>query len=120
MSGCSSSWSVDPLITSWSLTVCTRDLLTYRCGGQPTRDPEGTGEGSSPHGEVVTLGGGVQVCAPAGCGAGRIGYDDQVAVRIQAGGHPQQLALGGPLATTHARADRSLHSERGAWVDHRG
>ena len=63
-------------------------MLPHRCAGEPGRDPEGPAERLPAYREVVALGGGMQVCAPAGCGALRIGYDDRPAVRIRADGHP--------------------------------
>ena len=38
----------------------------------------------------------------------RIGYDDLSAIRVRPCNNPQQLALGGPLPTSDARADRIM------------
>jgi len=50
----------------------------------------------------------VQVRSAARCRAVRIGYDGRVALSIRAGDHAQQLALGGPLPASDARAHRRL------------
>ncbi|GAA4690031.1 hypothetical protein GCM10023349_00420 [Nocardioides conyzicola] len=84
-----------------------REVLSHRCAGEPRRDPKGTAESLPAYGELEALGSGVQVRSPTGCGGCRIGYDDRLAVCIRAGGHPQQLALGGPLPTSHTGPDRA-------------
>jgi len=48
----------------------------------------------------------VQVRPASGCGALRIGYDDRLAVRVRADGHPHQLTLGGSRTTSDTGPDR--------------
>ena len=109
-----------------SITVMVLTSVRYSPSGvlvspAPPPVPEGPGESSPAHREVVTLGRGVQVRSPAGCGALRIGYDGRLAVRVRAGGHPQQLALRGPLPAPDAgpdrtRGDRGVRAGGGACV----
>ena len=49
----------------------------------------------------------MQVRPSSGPGGCWIGHHGRSAVGVRAGGHPQQLALGGPLATPDARPDRT-------------
>ena len=70
--------------------------------------PQGPGEGSLALGEFEALEGGVQVRSTSRRGATRIRYDGpRRAVRVRSCDHPQQLTLGGPLATSDARPDRA-------------
>ncbi len=93
------------------LSGCASEVVTHRCSGKPharsALHTQGTSEGFPPHREVVTLGRGVQVRSPTGCGGVGIGDDGWSAIGTRAGGHPQQLALGGSLSTSDAGPDRA-------------
>jgi len=72
--------------------------------------PQGPGEGSSALSEFETLEGGVQVRSTSRRGAARVGYDGRGGtrtVRARSCDDPQQLTLGGPLATSDAGPDRA-------------
>jgi hypothetical protein len=89
-----------------SRSVLLRELLHVVANGlgrKPVRDPEGPRKGSATKGEVETLGRGMQVRAPAWCPARRIGSHGRAGPQIS-DDHSQQILLGGPLATSDARA----------------
>ena len=72
--------------------------------------PQGLGEGTFALGELEALEGGVQVRSTSRCGAPRIRYDGPgslLPVRVRSRDDPQQLTLGGPLATPDAGPDRA-------------
>ena len=80
---------------------CVRgEVVAHRCAGEPLPEPEGPGECSPAHREVVTRRRGVQVRPPAGCRAVRIGYDGRLAVARPSRRSP---------ATTRVFAARSRH-----------
>jgi hypothetical protein len=114
VSGCAnSSRSTHRVLMSCCSSFCRSDsvgvrgeVVPHRCAGQPLLEPEGSGKRSPAHREVVARGRGVQVRAPSGCRAVRIGYDGRPAARIQSRDDTQQLACRGPLPTTDARTDR--------------
>src|SRR5262249_45891661 len=86
------------------------DPRAHRRALQPLPDSprytEGPAERLPAHGELVARGRGVQVRPATGCAAQRIGYDDRVAVRVRADGHPHQLSLGGSRSTSDTGPDR--------------
>jgi hypothetical protein len=93
------------------LSVCAGEVVPHRCGGEPRArcapHTQGTSKGFPSHREVITLGRGMQVRSPAGCGGVGIGDDSWSAIGTRAGGHPQQLALGGSFPTSDAGPDRA-------------
>jgi hypothetical protein len=72
--------------------------------------PQGPGEGTFALGEIEALEGGVQVRSTSRCDATRIRHDGPgslLSVRFRPRDDPQQLTLGGPLATPDAGPDRT-------------
>ena len=74
--------------------------------------PQGPGEGTCALGACETFGCGMQVRPTAWCGAGRVGHDGPVALRVRPCDDSQQLTLGVSSPTADARADGSAGAGR--------
>lgn len=100
-------------------------MLTHRRARHANLDPEGTREGSPANCQLEATCRRVDISATACCGTLEIGHESHLTLRARSDNDPQQLALGGPLATTDARPDRAhggrvVRRERASeFVNHR-
>jgi len=79
------------------------EVLTHRGTSHANLDPQGTSEGSPAYCQLEAASRRVDIRTAACCGSLWIGHESRLARRARSDHDPQQLALGGPLATPDAR-----------------
>jgi hypothetical protein len=84
-----------------------------RAAVQPALDAQGAGKRSTTQRKAKTLGPGMQVRPTAGCSCRLVRHELEALTGVHSD-DAQQLSLGGPLPTSHARPDRKrVHGDTG-------